>query len=107
MVFEMRSAPDTAGANADLTRIALRVSNELGDGLRRKRWVHRQDPDLVHDTCDGHNVAVIIKVEIIVESGIYRIIHARQEKRVAVRRGSRDDLEFCQATTSARGPILL
>ena len=39
----MRSGPDTRRRHAELSRIGLRVSYELGDGLGRDRWMHHED----------------------------------------------------------------
>jgi len=81
-----------AGCVVDLARIGLGIGDELGNGFDRKRRIDHCDQRNAHETCDRHDVADEIEIELVVIGRIDGVGGGGQQQRVAVRRGTRDRL---------------
>ena len=81
-----------ARRHVDLARVGLGISDELGNGLRRERWVYRHNEGDRDDACDGCDVAEEVEIEFLVKRHIDRGRRADQEEGVAVRRRIHDHL---------------
>ena len=77
---------DAARSIADLAGIGLHVADELGDGLRRKRWIDLHDERVADDARDRRDVADEVEIELVVEGGVDRIRRRDEQQRIAIRR---------------------
>src|SRR5262249_59836290 len=82
----MDRGSDTAGRHVDFARIGFGISDELGNGLGRNRWVDLHDERHADDARDWRDVAHEIEFEVFVERHVYRVGRSDLQKCVAVRR---------------------
>src|SRR5260221_4727447 len=83
---DMDRGSDTAGRHVDFARIGFGISDELGNGLGRNRWVDLHDERHADDARDWRDVAHEIEFEVFIERHVYRVGRSDLQKRVAVRR---------------------
>ena len=81
-----------ARRHVDLARVGLGIGDELGNCLRRERWVYRHDEGDRDDACDGCDVAEEVETKFLVKRRIDRGRRADQEECVSVRRRIHDHL---------------
>src|SRR5437667_7898402 len=81
-----------ARCHVDLARVGPGIRDELGNRLRRERWVYRHNEGDRVDACDGCNVAEEVEIEFLVKRRIDRGRGADQEQGVSVRRRIHDQL---------------
>jgi hypothetical protein len=75
-----------------LPGIALRIGNEVAEGLGWNRWVHHQNVGLAADPGNRCDVADEIEIELLKQRGVDRIRRNGQQERVAIGRGVHDGL---------------
>src|SRR3954467_12870609 len=85
----MGRASNGARRNVDLAWISLGISDDLGDRLRRNRWMHYHDVGHDHNAGDRRDVADEIETKLFVQRSIDRVCRGDQEERVAI--GGRTD----------------
>ena len=61
------------------------MADELGNGLRRKRWIDLHDQGIVDDARDRRDVAHEVETELVVERGVDRIRRRDDQQCIAVR----------------------
>src|SRR5215468_5013613 len=76
---------DATRSVADLAGIRLHIADELGNGLRRERWIYLHDEGVADDARDRCDVADEIETELVVERGVDRVRCRDEEQRVTVR----------------------
>src|SRR5262249_12685032 len=69
----MDRGSDTAGRHVDFARIGFGISDELGNGLGRNRWVNLHDERHADDARDWRDVAHEIEFEVFIERHVYRV----------------------------------
>src|SRR5262245_63832095 len=82
---DMDRRADAARSVADLAGIGLHIADELGNGLRRERWIYLHDKGVADDARDRCDVADEVETELIVERGVDRVRRRDEEQRVTVR----------------------
>src|SRR5450759_1929782 len=80
----MGQSPVAARRHVDLARIGFGISDELGNGPGRKRWIDLHDEWRAHDAGDRRDVADEIETELVVKRGIARVCRRDQEEGVTV-----------------------
>ena len=80
----MRRGSDAARAVAELARAGFGISNQLGDGARRNRWVHDEDKRVAADACDGRYIADEIEIELVIERCVDGVRYAADEESVPI-----------------------
>src|SRR5262249_34128328 len=82
---DMDRCADAARSIADLAGIGLRIADELGNGLRRERWIYLHDKGVADNARDRCDVADEIVAELVVERGVDRVRRRDEKQRVTVR----------------------
>ena len=86
------AVPLPPDAMLTLPGLALGISDELGNCLRRERWVYRHNEGDRDDAGDRCDVAEEVEIEFFVKRRIDRGRRADQEQGVSVRRRIHDHL---------------
>src|SRR5262245_45613639 len=81
----MDASPIAGRRHVDFTRIGLGISDEVGDGRGRKRWVYDHDVRLARECPDRCYVPYEIEIELLIECRVDCVRRADHEERVAIR----------------------
>src|ERR1700726_2785723 len=76
--------PMPADAMLIIPGLAFSVSNKLGDGGGRDRWIDLHHERPAHEAGDWCYVANKIEIERFIERRIDRVRHTDQEERIAI-----------------------
>src|SRR5262245_16016240 len=100
----MLPGPGAARRHVEFAGIGLGIGDELGNRLRRKRWIHHHDLCLSGDGCDRRDVAGEIEIELVVKRHIDRAAWSDHDQRMAV--GWRTDDHLGADITAGTRPVL-
>jgi len=81
----MTWCPNAGRRHAELARIGLGVSDELGNCLSRDQWIYHHDVGHDNNAGDGRDVADEIEIQLVIERRVDRVVSTDQQQRVAVR----------------------
>src|SRR5262249_29435762 len=76
---------DAGASHADPAGVPLGISDELRDGLSRKRWIDHHYIGYANEVCHWRDVADEIVIELVKQRGVDRSRHVDGEQHVAVR----------------------
>jgi hypothetical protein len=88
----MTGTSDPTRRHGELTRIGLGVSDELGNRLGRNRWVYQHDVGVDNNAGDRGGIANEIKIQLVVQRRVDRVVAPCYKQRIAVRRCAHDRL---------------
>src|SRR5262249_60382660 len=77
-----RPRADARRCHADLARIGLSVSDELGNGFGRNRWIDLEDEWSADHPRDRRDVAEKNEIQLVIERRVDRVGWRGQEKRI-------------------------
>src|SRR6516165_10229975 len=88
----MERASIAARRHVDLAWVGLGIGDELGNRLRRNRWIHFHDKGDTGNARHRRSVADEIEIKFLVQRGVDCIRRSGQEERIAVRCRAHDRL---------------
>src|SRR5579863_6774697 len=100
----MRGRSGAAGCKIELAWVGLRMNDELGDSLGRKRWIHDHDERSAHSARDRSYVTDEIEVELVEEHGVDDHYPADRQKCVPV--GGRAHHRLSPEVVATARPVL-